>query len=403
MKKRLTWFDRINFYLFLVIFPGYVLVQAMVALGYSEPILGGYMVPMFTIFIPLLLWKYVKLLRKAEISKIEALFFVIVIYRLGLALGHFGFETLGSYRTEYLTFQFAGIILDVGAFLLFRTLSVKPTDKNVLLIISIIIVLVVFLNSDGLKFKLLSSDFRDDSLAGYQQYARNIVVLGFLALAVARAAYLRYLILISFSFILFLVSARTELILFFCSSIVFLQFTSVHRGPNSTIIGIVLFFVFAVAAEQILYMFPESRLFDLTDLDNSTSYLARRLTTNLAWEMIMNNPIIGDYGGYVHAIGMGYFSHNILSAWVDLGLLGMFFYLLLIFLVLLQVLELVKKNVISYWAGSLSLLCSMFWIVALFTAKDYTYMFCGITVGIISNTMVIMLQARRRQVGILKN
>ena len=51
---------------------------------------------------------------------------------------------------------------------------------------------------------------------------------------------------------------------------------------------------------------------------------------NVAIESIKSNFFLGDYGSYVSNLGIGMYSHNLLSAWVDLGLFGFVFYILIL-------------------------------------------------------------------------
>jgi hypothetical protein len=69
----------------------------------------------------------------------------------------------------------------------------------------------------------------------------------------------------------------------------------------------------------------DNRILELLDLSQSTSANKRHHLTVYAMQTIAAHPILGDYASYKP----GYYSHNVLSAWVDLGLFG-FVYLLAI-------------------------------------------------------------------------
>ena len=74
--------------------------------------------------------------------------------------------------------------------------------------------------------------------------------------------------------------------------------------------------------DQLITSIPDNRILELLDLSHSTSANKRHHLTMHAVQTIKAHPFLGDYASYAP----GYYSHNILSAWVDLGLFG-FIYL----------------------------------------------------------------------------
>ena len=78
-------------------------------------------------------------------------------------------------------------------------------------------------------------------------------------------------------------------------------------------------------------------LLALADPMNDGSVQQRLLQTASALKTIKENPFFGSYGSYVDASSMGEYSHNLLGVWVNLGLIGVLFYLILFTMILWEV------------------------------------------------------------------
>ena len=70
--------------------------------------------------------------------------------------------------------------------------------------------------------------------------------------------------------------------------------------------------------DAVLAVLPDNRTLELLDLSHSSSAGLRHQLTEQALASIGRHPLLGEYGNYEP----GLYAHNLLSAWVDLGLLG---------------------------------------------------------------------------------
>jgi hypothetical protein len=107
-----------------------------------------------------------------------------------------------------------------------------------------------------------------------------------------------------------------------------LVYYRMHREPcrlSSIDLHYGLFNVYVVAADEIVAMLTDTRVFELLDLSRSTSANKRHHLTLYAKQAIAAHPLLGGYASYQ----LGYYAHDVLSAWVDPGLFG-FVYLLVL-------------------------------------------------------------------------
>lgn len=115
------------------------------------------------------------------------------------------------------------------------------------------------------------------------------------------------------------------------------------------------------------------------------SEILRKYFTANALHSIYENPIMGDYGSYLAKTGVGTESHNLLSAWVDLGMFG-FLYLSIILLrpawhLFYYGYFLKVKTCEFLFAGILISSTLMLLIIS----KNFTYMGIGAALGAYAN------------------
>ncbi|QHC50212.1 hypothetical protein EKK97_12285 [Billgrantia tianxiuensis] len=71
-----------------------------------------------------------------------------------------------------------------------------------------------------------------------------------------------------------------------------------------------------------------SRQLQILDLSGTSSWLARQNLGQRAVEQILENPLLGRFGGHISSAEVtGGYAHSMLSAWVNYGLLGFVLYL----------------------------------------------------------------------------
>jgi hypothetical protein len=161
-----------------------------------------------------------------------------------------------------------------------------------------------------------------DALATYQGFSRSYLMTFLPVIAHTRALPLRLVLYASGAATLFINTARSEFAaLLFAIPIIELYFSR-HKMVFIGI-GVVLGMMVFAHMDEIVAALPDNRILELLDLSQSTSANKRHHLTVYARHTIEAHPLLGDYASYAP----GYYSHNVLSAWVDLGLFG-FVYLL---------------------------------------------------------------------------
>lgn len=178
--------------------------------------------------------------------------------------------------------------------------------------------IIFYFSVDG-SFYLasLGTSKNPESVATYQGFSRSYLLTFIVTIAFVRSITTRILIYSIAAAALFLNSSRSE----FVAMLFLIPTIEVYYAKTKINIVLAIFFILAVVGlnfEYILNMLPNNRILELADLSHSSSANFRHYLTLQAIHTINENPILGDYASYTP----GDYSHNILSAWVDLGLLG---------------------------------------------------------------------------------
>ena len=183
--------------------------------------------------------------------------------------------------------------------------------------------------------------------------------------------------------------SRSELILFVATLIGAYYLINSKKVSGIFYLGITTFttaiLVFLNWA-NISVLLEDTRLYDLLyyGIFNSSSGAMRLEFTKAALHYIEISPFWGNYGIYVKHFGsVGSYPHNILSAWLNIGLLGLLVYLYLIFNILYFSMRRVLDIGDEY--SRLSLIMSLFIFFSFFTSKDYLFMFFGLSIGLYLN------------------
>jgi hypothetical protein len=116
---------------------------------------------------------------------------------------------------------------------------------------------------------------------------------------------------------LYLNTARSEFVAFLFA-IPFLEFYYAKQKILFVVIFASLAAMIAMNFDMILAQLPNNRILELLDLSHSNSAILRHHMMNAAIQTVINHPVFGDYASYTP----GHYAHNILSAWVDLGVVG---------------------------------------------------------------------------------
>ncbi len=311
---------------FLLLFPGYFFYETLLGVGAIDPFLGGYFsIVSVALLLPLMFFYILDVERvKRFLSTTDFYFFLFIGYFLFIIGIHFFTGADSKLTVDHLS----SIIHMVNLFIIFKALDFRERTFRLITMVSLVgMSAIVFYFSIGGFF-----DLKDDALknaemvATYQGFARSYLLTFIVAIAFYRAPVMRYGLYALAAATLFVNGARSE----FAAMIALVPLLELIYAKNKTLVLLVMggvLLVLGVLFNDLVKILPENRILELADLSQSTSVSARHYLTGLAWNTIVQHPILGDYGSYA----AGGYAHNILSAWVDLGLAG-FVYLLMILL-----------------------------------------------------------------------
>lgn len=177
---------------------------------------------------------------------------------------------------------------------------------------------------------LLVAGSDESSVANYQSLSRTFCLTAVFGLYSVRTQFVRWTGYLLTTFILFLLGARSEVAGLFIFVAVFEIFSSTHpiRKLSLFVISTVVVAIALFSSLDVLVdLFPDNRALYLLQLGfDDESVIARSVAQQNAWNAILDSPLLGDYGHYEREVSAGFYAHNWLGAWVDLGLLGMFLF-----------------------------------------------------------------------------
>ncbi|XVN73128.1 hypothetical protein AAEX37_00180 [Oligella sp. MSHR50489EDL] len=217
----------------------------------------------------------------------------------------------------------------------------------------------------------------------YFDFNYQLVALCFLILCIFILPRVNFLSRFSIYFLgipaLYLIGARSEFYAFF----LLITIVEFYRTKASfLLISVVLFFGFLFLFLTDNFEFISGRMFNIFD-GNDASLSSRQILQKNAIMTISNNILTGHYGSHP----LGHYSHNILSLWVDMGLLGIiiFCFSILLMVLNLHILKKTDKNS-PLWLQAISSSYLVIFMLAL--AKTYTYLL--VPVAFASYCLLIM-------------
>ena len=378
----LKYIPVLSFWLF---FPGFFLYQILINLSIIPAFLGGYFGSVSAVLLPLLVVVFLtNFLRKPRlIGVLDSLFLVLMLLIVIVTLGNYLLgEMAGNY--ELLYWNLSGVIFNLACYLMAKLFDLEEAKGRVLLPVSFVLVSVLFfLNLRNDAFSLLDSGIK--GAATYQGYGRSIVAISLILVAGYRQALVRAALISVTSIILLLVGSRSDLLLYIGTVAAAYYYITAGSAPRiflSIVTSLLIISILLTNVELILPSLKNTRLFDFVEngIFGSSSGQARLELAAAGWANIIDNPVLGRYGAYVKETGsIGSYPHNLLSAWLNLGIIGFFCYVLLIGALLYKSLRLVRIEINSLTLSSLFF--TIFVIAAFITSKDYLFMFLGLSAG----------------------
>jgi len=362
---------------FFLLFPGFFFYHTLLGTGTTGAFLGGYFAPVSLLFALPLASIYLGRMRR------DPRRFHLVDLHLGLFLLYFVTviavnAAAGANRT-IVGNHILGILFIFNMFVIASFLDFDHPRFRLVGILSLAAMsaIAVSFSVDGVFYLGAMGIAKDaDALATYQGFARSYLITFLPVVAFTRSLPLRLLLHASGAMTLFLNTARSEFaaLLF---AIPIIEFYYSRHKLHFLLCGIILFFVIHLYFDRILAALPANRILELLDLSQSTSANKRHHLTVHAVQTILAHPLLGDYASYKP----GYYSHNVLSAWVDLGLFG------IAYLCLVTVVPIIPMFIREYFAPrhcgifllGFSMACVT--VLLLLSSHYFTDMLIGATLG----------------------
>lgn len=341
----------------------------------------GFCIGLFFIFYFLFFPKIYKPIFSLGSAFLFPLFF---IFSYSLLVTILNFEnTYTFYQSlEYLIMFFTLFIMG------FYLISLNNSSSSYLYLYLLLLVFFLILNSSLFQGRFSISILNEESASGYQTIARNFLaffLLGYCYLYKSKINLIYFFIMV---FSLFLIGARSEFVIFLAVSLlVFVLEAFKNKTINYLFIFpflIIIFFLFSTAS-------IDSRQLQLLDVESSSSWEARNFLTDKAIQTIIDNWFFGDFGSHLEGDeNVGRYSHNLLSGYVNYGLIYFVVYLYLLIFISL-------KSFIMYWnypnwltrySFMLNLICSILLIFAKPIFWPLTYLAWGVFSGMYYVTKV---------------
>lgn len=362
---------------FLALFPGFFFYHTVLGLGLISAVLGGYFAPVALLFAPPLLFFYAYKIRrdKAHLGQADVFFWLYIAYFLTLV----GIHSSAGANRVIVGNHLLGALYILNMFLIFRLTDFNRGVARFLLLATLagMSAIVFSYSADGAFYLApMGTALNPESLATYQGFSRSYLFTFMAAIAFCRSNLLRILLYCVAAPTLFVNTARSE----FVAMLFVIPIIEVYYARHKTLLTAVLLAIFLgvwLNLEYLLSLVPDNRILELLDLSQSASAKKRQQLSAYAINTIAQFPIFGDYASYTP----GFYSHNVLSAWVDTGFFGFVFVLALVTLPLLQMLIrgyfLPRPSPILLLGFTLACIT----LLLLLTSHYFTDMLIGATLG----------------------
>jgi hypothetical protein len=368
---------------FFLLFPGFFFYHTLLGTGAMRAFLGGYFAPVALPFTLPMLALYLKRVRR------DPRHLDLIDLHYGLFMCYFAVvvavNAAAGANPAIVGHHLMGMLFMIQVYVIFK--FVDWTNRRVRLLGLVCLggmtAIAIGFSVNGVFYLGALGTARDaDSLATYQGFSRSYLFTFLVVTAHTRSLSLRLLLHLTGAATLFLNTARSEFVALLFAAPIIEFYYSRHKLYFILVAGIAagllnLYF------DQLLAALPDNRILELLDLSQSSSANKRHHLTVHALQTISAHPLFGDYASYQP----GYYSHNILSAWVDLGLFG------LVYLCALLVLPVVPMFIREFFASRrcgnfmLGFALACVTVLLLLTSHYFTDMLIGATLGACSQYM----------------
>jgi hypothetical protein len=312
---------------FLALFPGYLVYHYAIARLWIPPVLGGlFGLSSAATFAVIAFFLFPWIFRSSTLGtlRLAVPIILLIAYLAIFSTVHLALmpdvifvqeaflETVGFLVTWV-------AVLFVGNFFPFDS----PISRKALLwggvVACVVIAHAIFIDGNLLAPHRLFS-ISDVGASTYQGIGRSLIVVTLLGTSLGRSMYVRMTILLIGLALLVTVGARAETIglAFAFMSLVFVELLRIRSKKTL----IFIFVVLPLALVPLVSIMGQSRLAEVMNLNLSASWESRSFLTHLAIHQIIENPLIGSFGGHFRDGGAGWYAHNALSAWSGYGFIA---------------------------------------------------------------------------------
>lgn len=369
--------DAVLRWAFFLLFPGFFYYHTLLGLGLMRAYLGGYFAIVSLLLAGPLLLCYIRQTRRARRSYTRTDFH-FMLYQLYFA-GVIVVNLAAGANTVTVGNHILSLVFSANIFILFKCADFAAPAFRAMALSSLCAMsaIVFYFAVDGAFYLGALGVAQDpDSVATYQGFSRSYLITFIAVIAYTRNAAGRLLLYGLGIPTLFVNTARSEFsALLFLVPVIELYYSS--KKINLMAAMVLLAGVGALFFNDIISILPDNRTLELLDLSQSTSANLRHHLSLQAWKTIQSHPFLGDYASYQP----GYYAHNILSAWVDLGIIGISSLLALLIIPTITLFHhgFFLKRKSPHFALAWSLLCTS--LLLLFLSHYFTDMLVGAALG----------------------
>lgn len=373
---------------FLLLFPGFFLYQTVIGLGLIPAFLGGFyrLMALAVVTVSIVYILYAKPLRLYQLNKASRAFLWLLAWIAIVTVLHY-FVGAQAQNMELLEFNLSAIVINTAGFAiaLGLPLASKLFKCGIILSLIAMVVITMILAENGVFYLRAQGLGDEEKTATYQGFARSLAVTGIIAVAIVRSGLLRIGIATAAVIALYLNVARSELVCFVLALLALWGAYSIwcrrRIAPLAAFVVCAMLLPF-LSLDAVQTKLPQNRILQLLDLAGASSAIERVRFSEAGWEEIVKHPFGGNYGFYYDTEGIGGYPHSILAAWVNFGVIGISMFLLVALLLSATQMHLVKCGFLESDELKAAITCLAFTLIAVLFAKEYSYIFIGMSVGL---------------------
>lgn len=373
--------ERIAYYGFIIVFPFFILYHTLIAFSVVSPVFGSLLAGAAFLIILLFFINFFfsRHLVVCNNYIYNGLIWFFYFYCFLWSLIHYIFYGHKDYISSSFFQVIASLTVSLCMYYIGRFILVERIWKiGLITIFSFFLFLIFYTLSTG-SFSFMPNRVggAEDVVASYQAFSGLFLVLGVLLLVISRSNILKLLIYFLVLIIIFYLGSRSEFIAFTLGGVIYASLFIEFKRKLYFLILLVSVLIFLLSSfNNEMAFLSNNRIFELTNIDSSSSWSSRQDLNNIAIQQIENSPFFGFFGGHTYYFGStGAYAHNFLSSWVSFGFIGFISFISLIFFPLVSSIKLLlSEKKIGDKEKIIFLLSLLFLLLLLFSKSVYWIM-----------------------------